>query len=174
MNPTTRRRSRTARLSRTIHFVAAVLVSLPTAGCYTFAPAPAIPAAGADVRATVTDEEALRISRQTGQLSRVFGGRLEGATKDSIVVSVVTFRAASEIAGSRQLRQAVAISRDGLEALEIRKLSALRSGLAGMLAASAVYLVVDRTIVGGGNGGGNGGGGPVATLVPVFRIPVGR
>lgn len=143
-------------------------------GCYTFTAVGGTPPVGTDVRATVTDEEALRLSRQTGALSRALDGRLVGATNDSVVVSVVTFRAVSEISGSRQLRQSVVIPRDGLEALEVRRLSAWRSGVLGLLAASGIALVVDRVVVGGSNDDDVDTDQPIGTLIPIFRMPVGR
>ena len=145
-----------------------------TAGCYTFVPVQGGPPVGTDVRATVTDEEALRVSRQTGQLARTVEGRLVGATDDSVVVSVVTFRAASETSGSRQLRQSVAIPREGLEALDARHLSVWRSGVMGVLAVSGVALVINRVVVGGSNDADTDDTEPIGTLIPIFRIPIGR
>ena len=144
-----------------------------TAGCYTYAPVQGVAPVGTDVRVTVTDEEALRLSRQTGDLSRTVDGRLVGATDDSIFVSVVTFRATSEVAGSRQLRQSLVIPREGLEELMTRELSVLRSGLMGALAASGVALVINQVIVGGSNDDTDDGQ-TIGTLVPIFRIPIGR
>ena len=144
------------------------------AGCYTFASVQGTPPVGSDVRAVMTDEEALSVSRQTGQLSRSIDGRLTGATDDSVVVSVVTYRAGSEISGTRQLRQSVVIDRDGIQAFQARELSAWRSGLAGVLAASAVYLVVDRVVTGGSSDDDTDPDDPITTLIPILRIPIGR
>ncbi|MDE2751776.1 MAG: hypothetical protein OXI83_04295, partial [Gemmatimonadota bacterium] len=113
-------------------------------GCYTFATVQGTAPVGADVRATVTDEEALRLGRQTGELARSVEGRLVGVTDDSVVVSVVTFRAVSEISGSRQLRQSLVIPRSGLEELAIREPSAWRRGVLGVLAASGGALVINQ------------------------------
>lgn len=156
---------------------AAVLASAAIAalaGCYTFAPVRGVPPVGNEVRATVTDEEALRLSRQTGQLARTLDGRLVGATEDSVVVSVVTFRVASEVSGSRQLRQSVVIPRAALERLETRELSTWRTGIAGLLAATAVYVGIERVVVGGRNGEDTDDDEPIGTLIPIFRIPIGR
>ncbi len=143
-------------------------------GCYTFTAVQGVPPVGTDVRATVTDEEALRLSRQTGALSRTLDGRLVGATNDSVVVSVVTFRAVSGISGSRQLRQSVMIPRDGLESLEVRRLSTWRSGVLGVLGAAGVAAVVNQVVVGGAGDDDPGTGEPIGTLIPIFRIPIGR
>lgn len=154
--------------------LAAAAVCLAS-GCYTFTAVQETPPVGTDVRATVTDEEALRLSRQTGALSRTLDGRLVGTVNDSVVVSVVTFRAVSEISGSRQLRQSVVIPRDGLEALEVRRLSAWRSGVLGLLSASGIAMVVNRVVVGGGSNDDDVDiDQPTGTLIPIFRIPVGR
>lgn len=155
--------------------VAVVTAALgPMSGCYAFVPIEGPAPVGSDVRATLTDEEALRVSRQTGDLSRIVDGRLVGATDDSVVVSVVTFRAASEVSGSRQLRQSVVIPRNGMEQLASRRLSMWRTGVMGVLAASGVALVINRVVTGGSNQDTPDNGEPIGTLVPVFRIPIGR
>ena len=143
-------------------------------GCYTYIPVPNTPPVGSDVRATVTDEEALRLSDLTGQLTQTFDGRLMGATDDSVFISIVTFRVASEISGSRQLRQSIHIPRTGLEAFESRELSAWRTGIAGMLAATGVALVVRQVVVGGGDEGDTDDSEPIGALIPLIRIPIGR
>lgn len=144
------------------------------AGCYAYAPVQGPAPVGTDVRATVTDEQALRLSDQTGELSRTVDGRLVGATDDSVFVSVVTFRVASEVSGSRQLRQSLVIPRDGLEELATRELSVWRSGLMGALAASGVALVINQVIVGGSNDEDADDGRTIGTLVPILRIPIRR
>ncbi len=143
-------------------------------GCYTYIPVPNTPPVGSDVRATVTNEEALRLSDLTGQLTRTFDGRLMGATDDSVYISIVTFRVASEISGSRQLRQSIHIPRTGLDAFESRELSAWRTGIAGMLAATGVALVVRQVVVGGGDEGDTDDSEPIGALIPLIRIPIGR
>ena len=129
---------------------------------------------GTDVRATVTDEEALKLSSQTGQLSRTVDGRLVGLTDDSVFVSVVTFRAVSEVSGSRQFRQSLVIPRSGLEALESRELSVMRSSLVGALAATGVGLVINQVVAGGSNEDDTDTGLPTGAMVPILRIPIGR
>ncbi|MCY4400499.1 MAG: hypothetical protein OXE96_14340 [Gemmatimonadetes bacterium] len=163
-----------ASIPRWFSVQASLLAVLSGSGCYTYTPVLNTPPVGSDVRATVTDEEALRLSDLTGQLTRNLDGRLMGATDDSVFVSIVTFRVASEISGSRQLRQSIPIPRTGLEALEARQLSALRTGIAGMLAATGVALVVRQVVVGGGGGDNTDDGEPVGTLIPLIRIPIGR
>ncbi len=143
-------------------------------GCYTFTAVQGTPAIGTDVRATVTDEEALRLGRQTGELSRSVEGRLVGITNDSVVVSVVAFRAVSEVAGSRQLRQSLVIPRSGLEELATRELSAWRTGVLGALGASAVAMVINQVVTGGSNDEDTDDGLTTGALVPILRIPVGR
>ncbi len=143
------------------------------AGCYTFSPVTGSPAIGTDVRATVTDAEALRLSDQTGQIALSLDGRVMGVSEDSITVSTVTFRTISEVSGSRQLRQLVTMSRAGIEGLATRELSAWRSGLAGAVLASAIYAVVGPLTT-GGNPDNPDNGEPVGTMIPIFRIPLGR
>ena len=154
--------------------VLAIAALCATGGCYTFAIVQGTPPVGADVRATVTDEEALRLGRQTGDLSRSVEGRLVGVTDDSVVVSVVTFRAVSEVSGSRQLRQSLIIPRSGLEELATRELSAWRTGVLGALGASAVALVINHVVTGGSNDEDSDNGLPIGALVPILRIPIGR
>ena len=151
-----------------------MLVTLSGAGCYTFQPTSGTPPIGTDVRAVVTDEQALRLSEQTGQLTRTVDGRLIGASDDSVFVSVVTLRMPTEISGSRQLRQSVGIPREGLAELATRELSMLRSGVLGALAGAGVYLVVRQVTAGGNVDENPDDGNPIGTLVPIIRIPIGR
>ena len=165
-------------MKRTIRRVrSALLVTVAlyiVSGCYTFAAVQGTPPVGADVRATVTDEEALRLGRQTGELARSVEGRLVGVTDDSVVVSVVTFRAVSEVSGSRQLRQSLVIPRSGLEELATRELSAWRTGVLAVLGASAVAMVVNQVVTGGSNDMDTDPGLPTGALIPIFRVPIGR
>jgi len=159
---------------RRLHFIIAAATGVALGGgCYTFSAVTGSPTIGTDVRATVTNAEALRLSEQTGQLASTVEGRVMGASDDSITVSTVTFRAVSEVSGSRQLRQLVTISRAGIEGLATRELSAWRSGLAGAVLASAVYAVVGP-LNAGGNPDDTDNGEPIGTLIPIFRIPLGR
>lgn len=159
------------RLGLTVSCAAALF---STTGCYTFTPIQGPPPIGTDVRVTVTDEEALRLSRQTGDLSRTVEGRLVGATDDSVFVSVVSFRVTSEVSGSRQLRQSLVIPRAGLDVMATRELSMWRSGLMGVLAASGVAIVINQVVVGGGNDPDDDNDQTIGTLVPIIRIPIGR
>ena len=163
---------RTIRRFRTAVLATAALYA--GSGCYNFTAVQGAPPIGADVRATVTDEEALRLSRQTGDLSRSVEGRLVGVTDDSVVVSTVTFRAVSEVSGSRQLRQSLVIPRSGLEELATREISVWRSGVLGVLAASGVAMVINQVVAGGSNDDSTDGDLPTGALVPIFRIPIGR
>ena len=165
-------------MKRTIRRVCSAAVATAslctTSGCYTFAPVQGTPSVGTEVRATVTDEEALRLGRQTGELARTVEGRLVGVTDDSVVVSVVTFRAVSEISGSRQLRQSLVIPRNGLAELATRELSAWRTGVLAALGASAVAMAVNQVVTGGSNDMDTDGGLPTGTLIPILRVPIGR
>ena len=154
--------------------VVAMLAVLSGAGCYTYQAASGTPPIGTDVRAVVTDEQALRVSEQTGQLSRTVDGRLVGASEDSVFVSVVTLRMPTEISGTRELRQSVGIPREGLTEMATRELSMLRSGVLGALAGAGVYLVVRQVTAGGNVDENPDDGNPIGTLVPLIRIPIGR
>ncbi len=129
---------------------------------------------GADIRATVIDEEALKLSSQTGELSRTLDGRLVGITDDSLFVSIATFRGATAVSGSRQFRQSLVIPRDGLETLEARELSVWRSALMGALAAAGVGLVVNQVVAGGSNEDDTDNGLPTGAMVPLLRVTIGR
>lgn len=159
---------------RRVSPVVAMLAALSGTACYTFQPMSGTPPIGTDVRAAVTDEQALRLSEQTGQLSRTVDGRLVGASEDSVFVSVVTLRLPTEISGTRQLRQSVGIPREGLAELATRELSMLRSGVLGALAGAGIYLVVRQVRAGGNIDETPDDGNPIGTLVPIISIPVGR
>jgi len=165
-------------MKRTIRRVRSAAVTTAalciTSGCYTFAPVQGTPSVGSEVRATVTDEEALRLGRQTGELARTVEGRLVGVTDDSVIVSVVTFRAVSEVSGSRQLRQSLVIPRNGLAELATRELSAWRTGVLAALGASAVAMAVNQVVAGGSNDMDTDGGLPTGALIPILRVPIGR
>jgi len=154
--------------------VAVILAGLSANACYTFQPMASTPPVGTDVRVTVSDAQALELTQQTGQLSRTVDGRLVGASEDSVFVSVVTLRLASEISGSRQLRQSVGIPRTGVEALATRELSVLRSGVIAALGSGLVAVVVRQVVVGGTNQDETDDGQTIGTLIPVIRIPIGR
>ena len=153
---------------------AVVLAVLFSSACYTFQPTASTPPVGTDVRVTVSDEQALELTQQTGQLSRTVDGRLVGASEDSVFVSVVTLRLPSEISGSRQLRQSVGIPRTGVEGLATRDLSLLRSGVMAALGSGLVAVVIRQVVVGGGNEDDTDDGQTIGTLVPIIRIPIGR
>ncbi len=151
----------------------APVVIWTSAACYTYRPIAGVPQVGTDVRVTVTDEEALRLREQTGELSNTVDGRYAGTSGDTLFLSVATYRTAAA-AGSRQMRQALAISQDGLEGFASRELSYLRSGIVGALAGTGMFLVMRQVIAVGGNDPDENGGNPIGTLVPIIRIPVGR
>ena len=161
-------------IGRRLPSVVTVLAALAGTGCYTYQATSGTPPIGTDVRAVVTDEQALRVSEQTGQLSRTLDGRLVGASDDSVFVSVVTLRMPTEISGTRELRQSVGISREGLAEMATRELSMLRSGVLGALAGTGVYLVIRQVVAGGNVDDNPDDGNPIGTLVPIIRIPVGR
>ena len=154
--------------------IPAVTVLWLSAACYTYRPIAGTPPVGSDVRVNVTDEEALRLREQTGDLSLTVDGRFTGTSGDSVFISVATYRTAAT-AGSRQMRQALAISREGLEGFASRELSYLRSGIVGVIAGTGMVLVMREVIVGGSNDDiDENGGNPTGTLIPIIRIPVGR
>ena len=145
-----------------------------SSACYTYRPISGSPQVGTDVRVTVTDEEALRLREQTGELTHTLDGRFTGARGDTLYVSVVTFRAETERSGSRQMRHSLAIARDGMEGVASKELSYLRSGIVGALAGAGMFLVMREVVVGGSNDDDGDGGNPIGTLVPIIRIPLGR
>lgn len=161
-------------LTRVNRTLVALVVMWSSAACYTYRPIAGVPPVGSDVRVTVTDEEALRLREQTGELSHTLDGRYTGTSGDTLFLSVATFR--TEVtSGARQMRQALAISREGLEGFASRELSYLRSGIVGALAGTGMLLVVREVVVGGGGDDTDeNGGNPTGTLIPIIRIPVGR
>ncbi len=132
----------------------------------------ALPPVGSEVRATITDEGAIRLGRQTGRLAKIYDGRLAGVSDDSLHVSVVSFRVASGFAGTRQLRQSLAIATNEVETLATRRLSRWRSGTLAALGLLGVYFLIDQ--VAGSGGSPVGGGEPLGAMVPLVQIPVGR
>ena len=154
--------------------VLALVVLWHSAACYTYRPIAGVPPVGSDVRVTVTDEEALRLREQTGDISLTVDGRFTGTSGDTLYLSVVTFRA-SATSGSRQMRQALAISRDGLEGFASKEWSYVRSGIVGALAGTGIVFVMREVIVGGSSDDiDENGGNPTGTLIPIIRIPLGR
>ena len=153
--------------------VAALLGLWFSTACYTYRPIMGTPPVGSDVRVTVTDEEALRLREQTGELAHNLDGRFTGISGDTLFLSVATYRTEAT-SGSRQMRRALAISQDGLEGLASRRLSYLRTGIVGALAGTGMLLVMREVVVGGTNTDDGDGGNPTGTLIPIIRIPVGR
>lgn len=137
------------------------------AGCYRYVPMDAPPPVGTDVRVALSDEQALRLSDQTGQVAKSYDGRLMGVGDDSVSLSVVTLRMASEFASSATFRQTLTVSRDELEGLSARELSAWRTGVVGVLAAALAYVVVDRVQqeVGGNTDDDGDDGTPTGSLI---------
>ena len=73
------------------------------------------------------------------------------------------------------MRQALAISRDGLEGFASKELSYVRSGIVGALAGAGIVFVMREVIVGGSSDDiDENGGNPTGTLIPIIRIPLGR
>lgn len=163
----------TATTGRRVALVPLLLAAAATA-CYTYAPLEGVPPVGSDVRVNLSDDEALRVSGQTGELSRTIDGRYTGAAGDTIFLSVATFRVPEAGSGSRQFRQSLAISREGLDGFSGRELSLVRSGIVAGLAAGGIVLVISEVVAGGGNDPDGDGGNPTGTLIPIFRIPLGR
>lgn len=140
------------------------------AGCYGYAALDAPPPVGTDVRVTVSDEEALRLSDQTGRIARTYEGRLMGVGSDSMAISLVTMRVASEFTGSETFRQTLTISRDELDELAGKELSAWRTGVVGLLAGAAAYAVVARIVETGGDTGDDDSGPPPPGLMVPGRM----
>ncbi len=139
-------------------------------GCHTFAPTDdAGLIAGRDIRVTVSDAEALRLSHQTGRLERSYDGRLLRMSDDSLYMVIASYRAALGVQGARLMRQEVAVSRAESERLANRELSMWRSGVLATLAAGGVYLLINQ-LSGSGSLRDAGNGEPLGTLVPIARI----
>lgn len=142
------------------------VLACAAAGCYRYAPTDTPPPVGTDVRVALSDEQALRLSDRTGQVAKTYDGRLMGVGDDSVSLSVVTFRMASEFTSSPTFRQTLTVSRDELEHLSVRELSAWRTGVVGVLAAALAYVLVDRVVETGGNTVDDGDDGtPTGSLV---------
>lgn len=155
------------RLGGIARWAVCLAVVCGTAGCYGYAALDVPPPVGTVVRVAVSDQEALRLSDQTGQIAKTYDGRLMGVSNDSVSLSVVTLRVASEFTGSETFRQTLTISRDQLDELSGRELSKWRTGVVALLTAAAAYVVVDRIQQEvGGNTGDDDGGDPPGVLVP--------
>ena len=68
-------------IPRWLSVLASLLAVSFGSGCYTYTPVLNTPPVGSDVRATVTDEEALRLSDLTGQLTRDPGRTPDGGNR---------------------------------------------------------------------------------------------
>lgn len=154
------------RLGWIVCWAAGIAVVCGAAGCYGYAALDAPPPVGTDVRVTVSDQEALRLSDRTGQIAKTYEGRLMGVSSDSVSLSVVTLRVASEFTGSETFRQTLTVSRGELDELSGRELSMWRTGVVGLLAGVAAYVIVDRIQEVGGNTDDGGGDLPPGVLVP--------
>ena len=166
---------RLPRFHRAVRDAALPLVVVLATGCYNYVPVTTQPPVGSDVRATLTDAEALRLSERTGDLTRSFEGRLMAASDDSLSISVITARASSEFTGSQTLRQTLQIPRSGVTELAGRELSLSKTAVLGVLMGGVIALAVNSVVETGGNTPDDGNGGePTGTFVPIFRMIIGR
>lgn len=128
-------------------------------GCYSYIPLEGPAPVGSEVRAHLTDEIALKESELTGVLTQDYSGRVMAVTSDSLMLSIISARAVGA-AQTQTARRIVGLPMTGVDGLEERKLSGVRTALAVAGGGAAVVAIVGGILTVGGNGGGddNGGG----------------
>ena len=127
-------------------------------GCYSYVPLEGPAPVGSEVRAHLTNETALKESELTGVLTQDYSGRVMAITSDSLMLSVIAARAIGA-AQTRTARRIVGLPMTGVEGLEERKLSGIRTALAVAGGGAAVAAIVGGILTVGGNSGGDDGGG---------------
>lgn len=151
----------------------AVFVLLGTAACYAYQPLATAPSPGDKVRARLSVEAAVRRSRMMGEQVDAVAGEVTSVDDDGGVSLLVTIQPTLQQQARRErFTQTVPLAAADIEAMEIRRLSKVRTGIlaAGIVAIASV--AVQRTVTGGSEGTGDGGNGTgfslVVGLIPIF------
>ncbi len=143
-----------------------------TAACHTYRPVTTPPEAGSDVRIRLTAPGAIELSRESDDAVRTYQGQLVGTGPDTLTLSVVQARSASQFQPTRTLRNEFPIPRSFVEGIEVRELSAWRTTLVSAAAAGVVGFLIYRAAGGGGGSDpGDGENGTIQTIRVPARLP---
>lgn len=145
---------------------------LGLAACHNYVPVET-PGPGDYVRARLTVEAALRRDAESDQPRRVLEGRVVRHSPESLELDVSIGRAVSEF-DRADFHRVVTLSAAEVEGLSRRELSGWRTGVATAGIVAAAWVFLDQVVEVGGGGDDDGDGGDPASVVPLFRIPVGR
>lgn len=139
-------------------------------GCYTYQVVQQ-PRSGAEVRAVLTVEGAVRQSERLGQPIRSLSGRFVAGDDARLHLDVITGQSRGTF-NDIVLRDTLAVPRDQIVALEEREVSWIRTALVGVAAAAVAVVAIGSVTSGGGDIEGGSGPGtqfePVG--IPFFRI----
>jgi predicted small secreted protein len=142
-----------------------LLLSPLLAGCYTYrAVEDARP--GADVRARLGTEAAVRRSAGRDEAVMIYAGRLVASTPEALTLDVLLYRDPSQFSRA-ELRETVTLQRGEIQSLMVRELSPTRSVLlAAGIGAAALAIVSGINAITGGNDGGPADETPRAYVMP--------
>ena len=134
-----------------------VMLAALSGACYSYRPLEApVPRVGAEVRAQLSDPISVQVGDVTLNGVNLVEGRVYRAQADSVMVYGDWLYTS---VGSRYSANggALLLNRERIGSLQVRRLSAARSGVAGAVAVGVVVLLfrlVESAL------GGSGGGGP--------------
>lgn len=153
-----------------VAFTSGVLLTLLAmgilSGCYSYAPLQGAPSPGDQVRARLSLEASVRRSRMLGEQIDAVSGEVQSVDGDGAISLLMPLDRTMEQRARRQsFTQSITLSRDDVEALEIRRLSKVRSAILGVSIAAIASVAVQRTVTGGSEGTGGGGDGTGVSLV---------
>jgi len=144
------------------------LVLLAAAGCYTFQPASDV-RYGADVRAQLNVEAAVRRSQSLNEPIRHVDGRVIERTPESLSLDVLIARSSS-VFQDVMIRDTVTLMTSEIETIFERRLSVWRTALVTVaVAGGAVAVVAGVSTIVGGNEEEPDPGTP-ALVVPIFSV----
>lgn len=134
-----------------------LVLTASTAGCFHYVPVEAAPPQGTPVRAFLHRPVPVELREITANNIVMVRGEVIREEDERLLLSAFALESASEFehvaAG-----ETVALPRDALERIEVKRISPTRTALAGAALAAAGYLVnLALQSLGGGDDGGGGG-----------------
>ena len=155
--------------------IVAVALLAALAGCYSYTTVPVESAPiGADVRARISAAEGERLSEVLGSEDRTLEGQLVDRQDGGILMTVATAPVVSGVSVERG-RQRVAVPREGLLALEVRRLDRPKTiGVIAVAAAAATYVALSQFGTERAQNGGNRGNPERRVARPLVQIRIGR
>lgn len=143
---------------------------LAAAGCYSYVPVPLgdIPQ-GAQARARLSAEEAVRMRELLGREDRLLEGEVVESGGDALLLAIPVGRTTAGLP-SRQLHQRVRLSRSAIVEIEQRTLSTWRTGLLIGGGAAVAAAIVTAAFAAADEPDGQGKPQPERILIPLFRF----